>query len=132
MNTASLLLTGRPATAFTIISAPTKPQFKTLKTPSTTPTSSPSSSPRLRPRHLRRTSSDSTGWYLDADTPSLRDFEQRAQTFAKRLEKFASQCATNVVMGLLSPAAVALVLFNPVMLVLVLAALIAVVSSSWG
>lgn len=63
-------------------------------------------------------STDSTGWYLDTDTPSLKDFEVRAQTFAKRLEKYANRCATNVVMGLMSPAAVVLFVFNPIMLVL--------------
>jgi hypothetical protein len=116
MNATSFLFTGRPAVAgFTIISSPTN---TTTSSQSTTPTSSPSSSPRLRPKHLRRVSSDSTGWYLDADTPSLKDFEIRAGTLAKRLEKFANRCATNVVMGLMSPAAVVLFVFNPVMLVL--------------
>jgi hypothetical protein len=129
MNTTSFLFTGRPATAgVTIISSPTKskPTNITANTPSTTPQTSPSSSPRLRPKHLRRVSSDSTGWYLDADTPSLKDFEIRAGTLAKRLEKFANRCATNVVMGLMSPAAVVLFLFNPVMLVLMVVMLVAV------
>lgn len=119
MNTTSFLLTGRPADMFAIISPVAKS--------STTPASSPSSSPRLRPRHLRRTSSDSTGWYLDADTPSLKDFEKRAQTLVKRIEKFLSRCATNVVMGLMSPAAVALFLFNPITLVLLIVLLIAMI-----
>jgi hypothetical protein len=77
---------------------------------------------------LRRVSTDSTGWYLDADTPSLKDFEVRAQTYAKRLERFASRCATNVVMGLMSPAAVVLFVFNPIMLVLIVLLLIAALS----
>jgi hypothetical protein len=121
MNATSFLLTGRPAAAFAIISSPSKSN----NTPSTTPKSSPSSSPRLRPKHLRRISSDSTGWYLDADTPSLKDFEIRAGTLAKRLEKFANRCATNVVMGLMSPAAVVLFVFNPIMLVLMVVLLVA-------
>lgn len=125
MNTTSLFLTGRPAAVFNIISSPIKSKSAVLNTPSTTPTSSPSSSPRIRPRQLRRVSSDSTGWYLDADTPSLKDFEVRAQTLAKRLEKFANRCATNVVMGLMSPAAVVLFIFNPIMLVLMVLMLIA-------
>jgi hypothetical protein len=121
MNTTSFLFTVRPAVAgFTIISSPSKSNpNNTITSPqSTTPQTSPSSSPRLRPKHLRRVSSDSTGWYLDADTPSLKDFEIRAGTLAKRLEKFANRCATNVVMGLMSPACVVLFVFNPVMLVL--------------
>jgi hypothetical protein len=77
---------------------------------------------------LRRVSTDSTGWYLDADTPSLKDFEVRAQTYAKRLERFASRCATNVVMGLMSPVAVVLFVFNPIMLVLMILVLIAALS----
>lgn len=119
MNTTSLFLTGRPAATLSILSPPVKSNQTLPTTPSTTPTSTPSSSPRSRPRQLRRVSTDSTGWYLDADTPSLKDFEVRAQTYAKRLERFASRCATNVVMGLMSPAAVVLFVFNPIMLVLV-------------
>jgi hypothetical protein len=118
MNTTSLFLTGRPAGTFAILSSPVK----------SNQTSTPSSSPRIRPRQLRRVSTDSTGWYLDADTPSLKDFEVRAQTYAKRLERFASRCATNVVMGLMSPAAVVLFVFNPIMLVLMVLLLIAALS----
>jgi hypothetical protein len=129
MNTTSLFLTGRPAATLTILSSPIKSNSTTLPSnPSTTPTSTPSSSPRIRPRQLRRVSTDSTGWYLDADTPSLKDFEVRAQTYAKRLERFASRCATNVVMGLMSPAAVVLFVFNPIMLVLTVLVLIAALS----
>jgi hypothetical protein len=130
MNATSLLPPFRPANlAFTIISSPSKsnPNTTTSSPQTTTPTPSPSSNPRLRPKHLRRVSSDSTGWYLDADTPSLKDFEIRAGTLAKRLEKFANRCATNVVMGLMSPAAVVLFVFNPVMLVVVLVLLVAMV-----
>jgi hypothetical protein len=130
MNTTSLILTGRPAATLTItLKNPNNPHSqhkpsqssfsptpKTLTTP--TPPNTPTSSPAVRPKYLRRISSDSTGWYLDADTPSLQDFEARAQTFVKRVEKFANQCATNVVMGLMSPAAVVLIVFNPIMLVL--------------
>jgi hypothetical protein len=89
---------------------------KTTKTTPPTPPNTPTSSPALRPKHLRRISSDSTGWYLDAGTPSLQDFEARGQTLVKRCEKFANRCATNVVMGLMSPAAVVLIVFNPIML----------------
>jgi hypothetical protein len=128
MNTTSLFLTGRPAGTFAILSSPVKSNHTIPITPSTTPTSTPSSSPRIRPRQLRRVSTDSTGWYLDADTPSLKDFEVRAQTYAKRLERFASRCATNVVMGLMSPAAVVLFVFNPIMLVLMVLLLIAALS----
>jgi hypothetical protein len=125
MNTTSLFLTGRPAATFTILSSPVKSNSAVPITPSTTPTSTPSSSPRIRPRQLRRVSTDSTGWYLDADTPSLKDFEIRAQTYAKRLERFTSRCATNVIMGLMSPAAVVLFVFNPIMLVMMVLLLIA-------
>lgn len=131
MNTTSLVLTGRPAAGLTItLRNPSKPypqeraslssSYSYQKTTTTTPTppNTPTSSPALRPKHLRRISSDSTGWYLDADTPSLQDFEARAQTLVKRFEKFANRCATNVVMGLMSPAAVVLIVFNPIMLVL--------------
>jgi len=131
MNTTSLILTGSLAAALTItLRNPNNKSNSNTKHPllsssptrtSTTPTppNTPTSSPALRTKHhLRRISSNSTGWYLDADTPSLQDFEARAQTLVKRLEKFASRCATNVVMGLMSPAAVVLILFNPVMLVL--------------
>jgi hypothetical protein len=131
MNTTSLVLTGRPAAGLTItLRNPSKsyPQeraslsssYSYQKTTTTTPTppNTPTSSPALRPKHLRRISSDSTGWYLDADTPSLQDFEARAQTLVKRFEKFANRCATNVVMGLMSPAAVVLIVFNPIMLAL--------------
>ena len=128
MNTTSLFLTGRPAATLSILSSPVRSNQTLPSTPSTTPTSTPSSSPRIRPRQLRRVSSDSTGWYLDADTPSLKDFEVRAQTYAKRLERFASRCATNVVMGLMSPAAVVLFVFNPIMLVLMVLVLIAALS----
>lgn len=128
MNTTSLLLNGRPASLFSIVSSPARSSSAVASTPSTTPTSTPSSSPRVRPRQLRRVSTDSTGWYLDHDTPSLKDFEVRAQTFAKRIEKFASRCATNVVMGLMSPAAVVLFVFNPIMMVLVVLMLIAMLS----
>jgi hypothetical protein len=137
MNTTAFLLTGRPAATLSIISnspinksysqarnspssSTSYPTTKITTTTTTTPTppNTPTSSPAIRPKHLRRISSDSTGWYLDADTPSLQDFEARAQTLIKRLEKFANQCATNVVMGLMSPAAVVLIVFNPIMLVL--------------
>lgn len=137
MNTTSLLLAGRPAAGLTItLTNPTKPYAQTENTPSSfpfpyfspattktatttpTPPNTPTSSPALRPKQLRRISSDSTGWYLDADTPSLQDFEARAQTLVKRVEKFANRCATNVVMGLMSPAAVVLIVFNPIMLLL--------------
>ncbi|GAB7326029.1 hypothetical protein MBLNU13_g10065t1 [Cladosporium sp. NU13] len=128
MNTTSIFLTGRPAATFAILSSSIRSNQTLTNTPSTTPTSTPSSSPRIRPRQLRRVSSDSTGWYLDADTPSLKDFEVRAQTYAKRLERFVSRCATNVVMGLMSPAAVVLFVFNPIMLVLMVLVLIAALS----
>lgn len=128
MNTTSLFLTGRPEATFSILSSPVRSNQTLPNTASTSPTSTPSSSPRIRPRQLRRVSSDSTGWYLDADTPSLKDFEVRAQTYAKRLERFASRCATNVVMGLMSPAAVVLFVFNPIMLVLMVLVLIAALS----
>jgi hypothetical protein len=132
MNTTSLILTGTLAAALTItLRNPSKPnsQSKSLlstsspteTTTTTTPTppNTPTSSPALRTKHhLRRNSSNSTGWYLDADTPTLQDFEARAQTLVKRLEKFVNRCATDFVMGLMSPAAVVLILFNPVMLVL--------------
>jgi hypothetical protein len=130
MNTTSLILTGSLAAALTITlrnpnksksntkhpllsSSPTR--TSTTPTPPNTPTSSPADRTK---HHLRRISSNSTGWYLDADTPTLQDFEARAQTLVKRLEKFANRCATDFVMGLMSPAAVVLILFNPVMLVL--------------
>lgn len=63
---------------------------KTTKMTPPTPPNTPTSSPALRPKHLRRMSSDSTGWYLDAGTPSLQDFEARGQTLVKRFEKFAN------------------------------------------
>lgn len=128
MNTTSILLTGRPVAALTMTSnkscSPRKPTLLSPSCPTSaksatpTPPNTPTSSPILRPRHLRRVSSDSTGWYLDDDTPSLQEFEARAQTLIKRLEKFANRCATNAVMGLMSPAAVVLIVFNPIMLVL--------------
>jgi uncharacterized membrane protein YidH (DUF202 family) len=131
MNTTSLILTGSLAAALTItLRNPNNKSNSNTKHPlpsssptrtSTTPTppNTPTSSPALRTKHhLRRISSNSTGWYLDADTPTLQDFEARAQTLVKRLEKFANRCATDFVMGLMSPAAVVLILFNPVMLVL--------------
>jgi hypothetical protein len=136
MNTTSLVLTGRPASGLTITlknpnnrsysqtdnalsSFPFSLSSRTnTKTTPPTPPNTPTSSPALRPKHLRSMSSDSTGWYLDAGTPSLQDFEARAQTLVKRFEKFANRCATNVVMGLMSPAAVVLIVFNPIMLVL--------------
>jgi hypothetical protein len=148
MNTTSFLLTGRPAATLSIISkSPTNrahqerkslppsssssSSYLPTKTTTPTPPNTPTSSPALRPKHLRRISSDSTGWYLDADTPSLQDFEARAQTLIKRVEKFANRCATNVVMGLMSPAAVVLIVFNPIMLVL-MALLIFAMLGGWS
>jgi hypothetical protein len=70
-------------------------------------------------RHSRTSSRDSTGWYLDHDTPTLEDFATRAQTMAKRIERYQSQCATNVVMALIGPTPIMMLLvFNPLAILL--------------
>lgn len=81
---------------------------------------SPSSTKSTRPvlRHSRTSSRDSTGWYLDHDTPTLEDFAMRAQTLAKRMERYQNQCATNIVMALMRPTPVVLLLLNPLAIVL--------------
>ncbi|KAF2723884.1 hypothetical protein K431DRAFT_301403 [Polychaeton citri CBS 116435] len=72
-----------------------------------------------RPVLIRRpTSRDSPGWYNTAEGLTLNDFADRNKTFLKRCEKYSSDCATGVVMALLSPTpTVLLIVLNPAVLI---------------
>lgn len=72
----------------------------------------------VRPAHLRRTSSNGPRWYYESNTTTLDEYAVRARTLVKRFEKYQGDCAKNVVMGLMSPAALALFVFSPLWILL--------------
>lgn len=80
-----------------------------------------------RPSHVRRTSSNGLRWYNEPNTTTLEEYAARARTMMKRFEKYQGDCAKNIVMGLMSPAAVALFLFSPLWILLWIA-----VASYWA
>ena len=131
MNTTSLLLTGRTAavhmaTTTTVSRNPgsaTRPKTKSRSSSGTSQASFYSASSRPS-TPSRQPSWDRSKWYNETDNPTLDDFARRLETTAKRIEHWQSACATNIVMALLRPTPVALFVFNPVSLFLLVVMLI--------
>lgn len=94
----------------------------TPSTPTLSRASSTSSTSTIRPTssHKRSRSKDNLSWYTPSENPTLEDFAERLNSLEKRVERFVSQCATNIVMALLRPTPMVLFFLNPVTLIAVI------------
>jgi hypothetical protein len=131
MNTLCFLTTRQPnASPNGIFTAPLPRMAQTATTTTTTsPSLSRSSSTStIRPISRSPTSSrpstpkrsHSSSWYNQDDNPSLEDIARQLETLPKRLERWQSVCATNIVMALFTPTPALLFLFHPMLWILLL------------
>jgi hypothetical protein len=132
MNTLCFLTTSQPnadPNRFFTTPLPRMSQTGTITRVTTSPSLSRSSSTStIRPISRSSTTSrpstpkrsHSSSWYNQDDNPSLEDIARQLETLPKRLERWQSVCATNIVMALFTPTPALLFLFHPMLWILLL------------
>nr|POE72389.1 hypothetical protein CFP56_12262 [Quercus suber] len=126
MNTVSLVLNGRTAADIALLPERQRSSITTIHarphlSRSSSYLSSPRGSPRSkpsRPTPSRQISRDSPGWYNTDGGMTLDDFAKRLNTTLSRFEQWQGRCAQNVVMALMRPTPIALLVFNPISVLL--------------